>query len=58
MRAASSDAFPGHRQFRLDPRRPGALGQQRGAQRINFFRQIFAGSRHDAIESQIPAPGS
>jgi hypothetical protein len=49
---------PGHRQFRFNPRRPGALGQQRCAQRINLFRQVFASSRHAAIESQIPAAGS
>jgi hypothetical protein len=40
---------PGHRQFRLNPRR---------AQRINVFLQVFASSRHTAIESQIPASGS
>jgi hypothetical protein len=57
MRVASSDAFPGHRQFRLNPRRPGALGKQRRAQRINLCRQVFASRRHAAIESQIPAAG-
>ena len=49
---------PGHRQFRLDPRRPGALGKQRRAQRINVFRQVFTPRHHAAIESQIPAAGS
>ena len=49
---------PGHRQFRLDPRRPVALGEQRRAQRINVFRQVFAPRHHAAIESQIPAAGS
>jgi hypothetical protein len=49
---------PGHRQFRLDPRRPGAFGKQRRAQRINLFRQVFAPRHHAAIESQIPAAGS
>jgi hypothetical protein len=29
---------PGHRQFRLNPRRPVAFGEQRRAQRINVFR--------------------
>ena len=49
---------PGHRQFRLDPRRPGAFGKQCRAQRINLFRQGFTGGRHATIESQIPATGS
>jgi hypothetical protein len=48
---------PGHRQFRLNPRRPGAFGKQHRAQRINLVRQVVAGSRHAAIESQIPAAG-
>ena len=48
----------GHRQFRLDPRRLGALGNQRRAQRANVFRQVSAGGCHAAIESQIPAVGS
>src|SRR3954452_14423094 len=49
---------PGYRQFRLDLRRPGALGDQSCAQRTNVFRQVSAGGRHAAIESQIPALGS
>ncbi len=32
----------GDRQFRLDPRRPGALGNERRPQRVNIVRQVFA----------------
>jgi hypothetical protein len=41
----------GNRQFRLDPRCPGALGKQRRLQRIDILRQVFTGSGHAGIES-------
>ena len=42
---------PGDRKFRLDPRRSGALGEQRRPQRLNILRQVFSGGRHAGIES-------
>jgi len=41
----------GNRQFRLDPRCPGALGKQRRLQRIDILRQVSTGSGHAGIES-------
>jgi hypothetical protein len=41
----------GHRQFRLDPRRSGTLGEQRRPQRLNILRHVFSGGRHAGIES-------
>lgn len=41
----------GHRQFRLDARRPDALGKQRRSQRVDIVRQVLAGGRHGGIES-------
>jgi hypothetical protein len=41
----------GNRQFRLDPRCPGALAKQRRLQRIDILRQVFTGCGHAGIES-------
>jgi hypothetical protein len=41
----------GDRQFRLDPRRPGTLGDQRRSQRVEVLREVFTSASHAEIES-------